>query len=68
MEKVNLNTDGKAINKSTTKSSNLMMNWLKPNIKSGVKGTMRRLGAPLLEVASLTLSKIACYFNIHFVF
>ena len=42
MEKVDLGSDGKAINKSTAKSSNLMMSWLKPKIKSENKG-MRNL-------------------------
>ena len=38
MEKVDLGSDGKAVNKSTAKSSNLMMSWLKPKIKSENKG------------------------------
>jgi len=38
MEKVDLGSDGKAINKSTAKSSNLMMSWLKPKIKSENRG------------------------------
>lgn len=39
MEKVGLNSDGKAINKSTSKSSNLMMSWLKQKSKTGGDGT-----------------------------
>ena len=38
MEKVDLTKDGKAISKSTVKSSNLMMSWLTPKNKSGNKG------------------------------
>ena len=34
MEKVELNSEGKAINKSTVKSMNVMMNWLKPANKA----------------------------------
>lgn len=34
IRKVELSANGKAINKSTTKSANIMMKWLKPNEKS----------------------------------
>ena len=34
IRKVELSANGKAINKSTTKSANIMMKWLKPNDKS----------------------------------
>ena len=33
--KVELNSDGKAVNKSTKKSANIMLNWLKPGVKPG---------------------------------
>ena len=38
IRKVELNANGKAINKSTTKSANMMMKWLKPNAKSETLG------------------------------
>ena len=43
MMKVELNSEGKAINKSTVKSMNMMMNWLKPANKAE-KNDKRTIG------------------------